>query len=442
VVFASLLCLGVSLQGGWVVWPLVLPGFFVMTFPMWTARNVLAPLGMVRLARWLGRTASWQWRLDFQGAGLVAAAMAVLRLPNAAPETIEPVEAAIRAQAPLLPGGVIAAALTAHARGDLGRARRLMMFCGWFPELRVPREAWRIARDWLVCDAVATGDWASAARLATEDGRPTSRRVRFLRAVAERMQGNVDAVSVAELGRLRRFTGAGLEPLFDRAVMATATPPEPPEEADPIHAGEDPLELALDLHARLLRTEKPRPADVRKLARRWDRVEGDPAFTPRIARRAGEIGARDPLGVRRRFLAEVREDLTHISVAAGLSAPGATEGVDVARDRAISAVEISATALKRRIGGERDLPPLDEVLEFIELTRLYAEAGKVGGVVTKRLVFRNLQDACTDQAVRLFNVRKERAIANAMFRFLAAEAKTVGDARAEELAKKNAACGC
>jgi enoyl-CoA hydratase/carnithine racemase len=47
-----------------------------------------------------------------------------------------------------------------------------------------------------------------------------------------------------------------------------------------------------------------------------------------------------------------------------------------------------------------------------------------------------------DQAVRLFNVRKERALANAIFRYLATAATTAGDARASELSQKNAACGC
>jgi hypothetical protein len=44
-------------------------------------------------------------------------------------------------------------------------------------------------------------------------------------------------------------------------------------------------------------------------------------------------------------------------------------------------------------------------------------------------------------AVWLWNLREEKALANAIFRWLLAEAETVGDARAVELETKNVACG-
>ena len=59
----------------------------------------------------------------------------------------------------------------------------------------------------------------------------------------------------------------------------------------------------------------------------------------------------------------------------------------------------------------------------------------------RRLSFPRVNAEVCHLAVWLFNVRGQRALANAMFRWLLAEAEAVGDERAASLARDNLACG-
>lgn len=433
---------------------LVLPGWDwvgaavlgVFMVPWLFTELVLVPLGWPRAAFWLGRTSTFRWANDPVGAGLVAAALATIRAGTVA--SADWIDARIQAQAPLLPGGVLASGLMAFARGDADRARRIITFLGWFPGHRVPDPAWKIAREWLVIDAASRGDWAAAARLGADDGRARSTTTEQIARAAERMMVPPGLSFGVPLPGRRTGMRADLEAELTRRMREADARPASVEDV-PAEVAEtsDPLSAALVQHALVARAKKPSAAAVRRLIARWEAVTDDPAFSPRLAMRAGEIGARDPMDQRRRFLAEVADELREMAVAAGLASSEVTLGggssdADRLRERALSDLDVATTALRRRVTSERDLPGVDELGEFLEVARLYEQVGRVGGISSQRVVFRQLQDAGTDQAVRLFNVRKERALANAIFRYLVLAANNAGDARAAELSQKNAACGC
>lgn len=407
---------------------------------------VLVPLGWPRAAFWLGRTATFSWANDPVGAGLVAAALATIRSGTVA--SADWIDARVQAQSPLLPGGVLASGLMAFARGDHERARRIITFLGWFPGHRVPDPAWKIAREWLVLDAASRGEWATAARLGASDGRARSTTTEQVARAAERMVAPPGSTFGAPLPARGTGMRRDLEAELVRRIReADGRPATVEDEAPEVAETSDALSAALVEHVLVARATKPSAAAVRRLIARWEAVTDDPAFSPRLAMRAGELGARDPMEQRKRFLAEVADELREMAVAAGLASGEVTLGggsseSDRLREQALSDLEVATTALRRRVTGERDLPGIDELGEFLEVARLYERVARVAGLATQRLVFRQLQDAGTDQAVRLFNVRKERAIANAIFRYLVTAANTAGDARAAELSQKNAACGC
>jgi len=80
-------------------------------------------------------------------------------------------------------------------------------------------------------------------------------------------------------------------------------------------------------------------------------------------------------------------------------------------------------------------------LASIYFRALYERGVARAGDELRRLAFVKVHsDGCT-LAVWMFNDRKERALGNAIFRFLLSEAEALDDARAIGLQTKNVACG-
>jgi hypothetical protein len=148
------------------------------------------------------------------------------------------------------------------------------------------------------------------------------------------------------------------------------------------------------------------------------------------------------------FRRDVEEDLRALAVASKLAIGELDEGDGVLGDAAralhdelLDAIEIDATALDSRIDGERDLPAMEEWLTFVALRRQYLEAAALGGIDLRRLAFADVHVAACALGARLWNVRHERALGNAIFRFLLDEARIVDDAEAIDLQTRNVACG-
>ena len=64
-----------------------------------------------------------------------------------------------------------------------------------------------------------------------------------------------------------------------------------------------------------------------------------------------------------------------------------------------------------------------------------------GGLEARRLAYAACHHEVCELAVWLFNVREEKPVANAMFRWLLAEAEIVGDSASADVNRKNVACG-
>jgi hypothetical protein len=111
------------------------------------------------------------------------------------------------------------------------------------------------------------------------------------------------------------------------------------------------------------------------------------------------------------------------------------------RDELLAEIELVCDRLRRRVDERRDLPPADEWREWIALRAQYERAADLVGMELRRLAFTKVDSDVCHLAVWLFNVRRQKPIANAMFRWLLAEAEALGDERTAELQRKNVGCG-
>lgn len=421
-------------------------GVALAMFPWPLALYAAVPLGAVRVAYHLGRWSDVVWRLDFEGGGLVAGARALLRQDAPHTESLVWLEDRLAAAHPVLPGALLAAGLLAWARGDRVSAKRLIEGIGWFRTDRVPSLAWSQAREWLVVDAASEGDWPRAARLARNDGRPTSNGAQLLGGVAQHLVGAPNRPAPTALW-LRWATTPGREltrPLVERALAA-----KPPvvNAASDVAEAEDPLVHALRRHAAVARREAPTRIDLEALAKAWDHAAADATLAPIVLERAADLGARTGSAALPRFFDEVRQELTvfasrgdvplHDLPSTGILASAAQS----ARDTALREVEQLAQALELRVERKRELPGIDEAREFLQLASAWDRLGEIGGVASQRLVFGKVHTALCALAVQLFNTRGERPLGNAMFRWLLDASKKAGTQAAIELQTKNVACG-
>jgi hypothetical protein len=426
--------------------PISIAGFVIL-FPTFTANALLVPLGLYQAAYWVvSRLSHVRWGYDrFQG-GAAFAARAVIRMPPT-PEAIAWVEAKLPGpDVSVTPGAALAAGLLADARGDREGARRLLEAVESFePRLQVA-VARKMATEWLVVDAAATGDWERVHALASAPEALRTGAVVLLNGIALRRLGRPGAPSNLALWAAWAMAGARSNAV--PVVRATAeAPPGPPRRSpQPVTEPSEPLARALSRHAALVGRERPTREEVVAVAKAWDEALADEALTLRIERRGAEIGARNAFAARSRLAEEVQEDLVALAKAAGVplaDLPGDTVAAAArkVRDELLSELESIGGALSRRVEGRRALPPMDELREFVTLRAAWDRASRQGGPEVRRLAFRSIHDPVCSLAVWLFNERGQRALANLMFRWLLHEAMAVGDARAVELEAKNVRCG-
>jgi hypothetical protein len=457
---------GIGLLAGQLWCAAALALLLVIIAPWLIVKLALIPLGLPRAAYHVTRLSDWTWRADRRGGAALAAAWALARARRPAPEVeawvMDQLNGAIggagaaaapAAVPPLSGAGVAAGAMLAAQRGDLEGARSLFESVATLDERVCPREARRIAAGFLAAEAASRGDWEAVREHARVGG---GRALALLDAVAARLLGDVLAPGPWALwlrwlaAPRRRAT----LPLVRRALAAGSDAPSPEPEEPELHAAKvaegDLLGRAVMLHAKLLlrRGGGVTGDDLRRLGGAWDAALEDERAQSELRERALVIGASGARAATEPLARAIEEDLAALARAARVPHEawddlGATIGRTSRRlrDELLSEIEVTCDALRRRVDDRRDLPPLDEWREWTALRAQYERAGALAGLSFRRLAFPKVHADVCHAAVRLFNERKQRAIGNAMFRFLLAEAEALGDTRAAGLQRKNVDCG-
>lgn len=431
------------------------PGMFVLaTILVWgIARLVLVPLGLVRAAYYVSRVSTLLWSKDMMGGALTSAALALVHVRGDREATDEAwIEGKLGTSIAMRPGTILAAALLAARRGDVPMARALLRGAIAFDPAVTPKYARHVACGWLAAEAVERGAYDEAAAIGQklgEDGRVAW----LIGGIAARLAGTADRPTRWNLvlrwllapSRTRTWRWV------ERALAAEEGPDlsvEPAVCVPPI--GGDLLGRALAAHAALLRAPSITAADVCRVGRAWDEAFADPSLETGVADRAALLGTtRSSIEVIATFRDAVEDDLYRALRAHDLGLDDAVEEVgEIAgaaqrrmRDELLSAVETMSDAIKRRVEEKRALSPIDEWREWTNVRAAYENGVRLAGAEWRYLAFTKVEHDVCALGVWLFNTRGERAVGNALFRWLLSESEAVGDAWGGELYRKNVACG-
>lgn len=423
---------------------------FVFLFPWWVTRKVLVPLGLARLAyatSWLSRVA---WRRDKPGGPALAAAWAIAQTERPWKRSIAWLEQKLTATNKALQGSNVAAmALLEASKGNLESARTWMESVLMLDPRVAPKHVLVIAAEWLATDAAAEGDWERVKKLTSNKRLPFTRTLSLLEAVAGRMLGEPIPTTA---GLWFWWLLAPRRPWSWSMVAKAASMPVAPPKAQgsslpavPQHLELGELGQALFLHRALRSRFGHSAADVVAVARAWEHALGG-ALRERLFQRATLIGGGDPDAA----IAEVRELVEKelaplvpesLSGVTGELPQLVTHAVSARRDELLEELEERIERMDRRKLERRELPAVEEWRELLALRSVYAELCATGGASERALAHSIIKDKLVNYGVWLFNERLERPMANAIFRFLEAEALSVGDAEAERLNNKNAGCG-
>lgn len=465
--FAELALLARSVAAGdWAEAGIAL--FFVVLaslvlFPWPIVRALLIPLGRPRLAWALSQLSFWTWRRDLRCGAVCAGAWAALRARERGRDpAVDFLEARVAATDGLASvrwrlggAGIVATGLLAELRGDRVQARRLLASAAELSEPTWPRRAMSLAWEWLCAEACERGAWREVEFL-TRTAPVRSPTLELLAGVAARLTGVAPLPNDMQLRWrwLRAPNRLATRPLLELGLAAPAEPrpkaderppPEPPDFADP-----DPLAEALLLHAYTLRREPRslRPAELQRLAAAWDRALDDPQLERRVLERGLALASKHTQLAIADLRESVRNDLLALILGAGLpltklgdDSPTLGRAARELERELLDALEISARALEGRVEGERELPAIEEWRAFLAVRDQYAEAVELGGLALRRLAFQEVHGPICSLAVWLWNDRSERALGNAMFHWLLAEAVIVDDAEAVRLQERNVDCG-
>jgi hypothetical protein len=410
-----------------------------LAFPWALARHVAAPLGLVRPSFLLGRMAEVTFGRDPGGGAALAASLALLRRPT--PSLVVWVDARLAALEQAGGAAVAAAGLRSAATGDVDGARQLLRSVAQIAGADTPPVAARLAADWLAADAAERGAWEELASLV-----PATRTVRFLDALNRRQ-----AVWLWWLIAPRRRATWALvrQALAEQAPAQQEQAPPPsdpaPREANPYRdggsgdrlAGALAAHLELDVHRGVLLPERLSAA-----AARWDAALEDPSVRGLAEQRARALGVNAAPALSA-LASGVTEDLAEMAIASGQPLAGGhgIAGAAAARAREILLAEVELAARVLVARGMRRLPALVEWREALGLEERCARIGRLAGLPARRLVFEEVHAALCPLACRLWNDREERPLADALFRWLLAEAEAVGNSRLADHERRNVIAG-
>jgi hypothetical protein len=442
----------VVIAGGWAFSPLLVAALVLM-FPWSIARRLLVPLGLSKAAAYVARLPSISFGEDAAGASALAGAWALLRKRSRTDEELTWVTDRIAKLSPTRGAGLAASGLLAAARGDLESARIAMGGVRALDRSVCPAPARRAASGFLASDAAARGAWAEIAELSTtllDDGRQAW----LLAGVARALLLEPEAPRGWALW-MRWMIAPGrrsTQPLVERALAAldghfisTETP-----FAAPLEVREnDGLGRAMALHASLLADDGGVSAEeLRAIAHAWDDALESGTLIAEVSARAALLGAPSAGSALGALRETIDEDLARVALAGNVpladlvpAGPTATRVRASLRDRLLREIELASDAIRRRADERLALPGADEWREWSALAAAYERGARLAGNELRRLAFYKVHGDATHFAVWLFNDRKERAIANAVFRFLLREAQVLGDDANAALQQKNVDCG-
>jgi hypothetical protein len=447
-------------------WLPVALAMWLLIFPFVTTRYLLVPLGLGRAAYYLMRLPTLTFRTDGFGGALLMAAWAfsrktrirpVERSDGEAPRSRDVVwlEARIAKAKPFRGASLGASALALALRGDLEGARGTFESMDQMSSAIMPSFALAIAREWRIADALTRGDLKAIVRIGRLLG-TKSRLTWLFTYVARHLTGAEKAFKPSAycvwLGApRRRHTYRFVRDSLSRPFGAYT-----PEHAHPkaevwIEPTASPIEQALKFQSALISRDRARLQghDIAHLGSLWERALGGSDFELAMGRRALDLGAsrwEESLGAMRR---SIEQDLASLirSTDIPLGAIKATEGsladraARRARNEMLTDIELAVTALSRRVEETRALPGCDEWREWLGLKQLADEANQRGGPDLRRLVFSTVHAPVCSWGVWLFNKRKEKAVANAIFAWLFEEAKAVDNRQAIDVQQRNVNCG-
>lgn len=417
-----------------------------LLFPAWIARNILAPLGFVRLAYFTAYLSRVEWRRDKPGGPALLAAWALAQQEKPWPSSIAWVERKLTSSKAALQGsGVVAFGLLEAAKGRHESAREWLDSVLMFDPRVAPPQVRAVAAEWLATDAAARGDWKRVKAIADNRKWPGSRTLTLLSALAGRMRGEALPTN-AGLWLWWLFAPRRLWTFsFVKKAAARQGQPATPEPSLP--AAPDVLEpmaratyltLALKGHA------TPSASSVIEVARAWEAALGNDVRS-KLFLRATLVGGGEPDAA----VDEVRQ---LVEEALGPLLPAKLNGVSGAlpsliesaaqtrKDELYSQLEERMNRMDARKLDNKELPQLEEWREVLGLRALYRQACESGTAGDHSLAHSIIRDKFVNFGVWLYNVRVEKPVANAIFRLLEAEAVALGDSDSEKLNKKNAAC--
>lgn len=457
---------GQLLSGELTAVPKLLCGIVVL-FPWPIVRLVVLPLGLLRTAYYASFLCLVRFREDRRGAALLVTAWALLRAPQGAEGDDDPglrfFNRKLGGLKKMRGAAVVAIGLSAARRGELDAARELLESAFHLDPAACPAWALALAGEWLSVDAVARGDWVEVSAAAT-GLRPRSALTRLLRACADRFvitdEPTLETPSTAALywRWLRAPYRRATWPLVQRARHSQPLPlPATDAATAPLDEEGASLPAALDQLAALLRVPPSALTEQQlvRVCRCWDAALRSPQTLQKLTVRALSLGHSGPDAALRTLRTQVAAAIgallreSGLPIAAllgdGQADPRTTElGAEAAqgaRTQLLEEIEQTCDALHDRVVDKRALPVADEWREWAALRLRYHRVCRLGGRAVRRLAWVPLHREACSWAVWLWNERKEKVLANAIFRFLLAEAELLEDESRIALARKNVNCG-
>ncbi|MCC6474960.1 MAG: hypothetical protein IT514_14600 [Burkholderiales bacterium] len=436
-----------------------------LAFPWMMARRVFVPLGWHRAAYRFGRLSHHFMARDHRGGGALAGALAILRVRGDRTAAIAWIEARLAEDQPLRGAGIAAMGFLQLARGDRESARQMLAEVDALSPYAVPYVAAMLASEWRAAEAASRGDWAEVRRAGTGPNLAETRSnaTRFLAAAASRLlpleldpRGRPRHASKLRLWwrwltAPKRFrTWAFYQRARDSEPIPSPTPPRvkarvltlPPRARS---EGPDRLRRALTLHARALAEARLSDHDLVRLGRVWEVACADAATVRTSRQRFATLP--DPLHPIRDLRSQVEADLGHLLARhrLRLAPTGDDESILAtavwhALQSLHEEVESACEAYCLRAIENRRLPAPAEWNEWRALRELCDQAIARLDPEVAAATFPYWNDAITTAACLLYNQRGEKALANAMFRWLLARATKLGCAGAATLHAENVKC--
>jgi hypothetical protein len=189
------------------------------------------------------------------------------------------------------------------------------------------------------------------------------------------------------------------------------------------------------------------PAQLFDAARAWEAALAEPSLRQKCAARTAELGGMDGGAGADELAAAVQTFFAPHAQACREAKPheplpDVLEGALVSRRDALYAeLEERMDRLTARKDQNRIFPMIEEWREVLALRGVYLELCAASTFADRPLAHGVIRNRLVNYGAWLFNQHQERPVANAIFRMLELEAESVGDAKAAELNRDNAACG-